>query len=273
MESFERTKANIQEADVMVFAWNFVKKTFIVLEFEVRKIIHDPFELFVRMIQPILWLLVFGTMFNQYRIIPTGNLSYLSFLTPGVIAQSMLFTSIFYGIAITWDKDSGILAKLMATPTSRGSIVLGKGLSAGVRGLVQSAFIIILAIPLGVSFVFGPINLLCIMGIIILASTCFACLSIVFASLLRRRERFMGVIQLITMPLFFASNALYPIEAMPRLLQYVTRFNPLYYVVDALRALLITNDLKNVPTSFGVLLLFTTFFVLAGIWGLKRLME
>jgi len=257
----------------MISSMNFIKKTGVILEFEIRKIIHDPFELFVRMIQPILWLLVFGTMFNRYGIIKTGNVSYISFLTPGVIAQSILFTSIFYGIAITWDKDSGILAKLMATPTSRGSIVLGKGLSAGVRGIVQSAVIMLLAIPLGVTFDLAPINILGFIVIVILASTCFACLSIVFASLLRRRERFMGVIQLITMPFFFASNALYPIEAMPPILQYVTRFNPLYYVVDGLRSLLITNDLHAVPLDFGVLLLVTIFFVLAGVWGLKRLME
>ena len=83
----------------------------------------------------------------------------------------------------------------------------------------------------------------------------------------------MGVIQLITMPLFFASNALYPLEAMPQILQDVTRVNPLYYVVDGFRSLLITNNLTNVPLDFGVLLLFTLFFILAGIWGLKRLME
>ena len=251
----------------------FVKKTGVILEFEVRKIIHDPFELFVRMIQPILWLVVFGTMFNQYRIINTGNLSYISFIAPGIIAQSILFTSIFYGIAITWDKDSGILAKLMATPTSRGSIVLGKGLSAGVRGIVQSVVIIILAIPLGVAFDFAPVNLLGVAAIIVLAATCFACLSIVFASLLRRRERFMGVIQLITMPLFFASNALYPLEAMPQVLQDFTRINPLFYVVDGLRSLLITNNWTNIPLDFTALLLFTLFFIVAGIWGLKRLME
>ncbi|MCX6665205.1 MAG: ABC transporter permease [Euryarchaeota archaeon] len=115
----------------MVSVQNFVKKTLVILEFEIRKLIHDPLELFVRMIQPILWLVVFGTMFNTYRIINTGNLSYISFIAPGIIAQSILFTSIFFGIAITWDRDSGILAKLMATPTSRHSIVLGKGISAG----------------------------------------------------------------------------------------------------------------------------------------------
>jgi ABC-2 type transport system permease protein len=257
----------------MVSVIDFIKKTGVILEFEIRKIIHDPFELFVRMIQPILWLVVFGSVFNRYRIINTGDLSYISFIAPGIIAQSILFTSIFYGIAITWDKDSGILAKLMATPTSRGSIVLGKGLSAGVRGIVQSAVIIVLAIPLGVTFDLTLINVLGVIGIIILAATCFACLSIVFASLLRRRERFMGVIQLITMPLFFASNALYPLEAMPQILQDFTRINPLYYVVDGFRSLLITNNLTNVPLDFGVLLLFTFFFILAGIWGLKRLME
>ena len=257
----------------MVFGWNFIKKTLVVFEFEVRKILHDPIEIFVRTIQPILWLLIFGTVFNQYRIINTGGLSYISFIAPGILAQSILFTSIFFGIAITWDRDSGILAKLMATPTSRGSIVLGKGLSAGVRGMIQSVVIVVISLFLGVTFVFGLVNLLGIIIVIILASTCFACLSIFFASLLRRRERFMGVIQLITMPFFFASNALYPVEVMPKLLQYVTRFNPLYYVVDSLRALLITNDLSKVALDIGVLLLITSLFVLAGIWGLKRLME
>lgn len=257
----------------MYSPWQMLKKTLIVFEFEVRKLRHDPVEVFVRLIQPILWLVIFGSVFNKYRVIDTGNLSYISYLTPGVMAQSLLFTAIFYGIAITWDKDSGILAKLMVTPISRGSIIIGKALSAGVRGLLQSVVIVLIALLLGVKFAFGIINIIGIIIIIVLASTCFASLSIVFASFLRKRERFMGVIQLITMPLFFASNALYPVELMPKALQYVTLFNPLYYVVDSLRSLLITNDLSNVPIHIGVLLLFTILFVLAGIWGLKRLME
>ena len=253
--------------------WQSIKKTLIIFEFEVRKLRHDPLEVFVRLIQPTLWLVIFGTVFTQYRAINTGNLSYISFLTPGVMAQSLLFTAIFYGIAITWDKDSGILAKLMVTPTNRGSIVVGKAMSAGVRGLLQSSVIILLALALGVTFTFGILNTVAVIFVIVLASTCFACLSIVFASLLRRRERFMGVIQLITMPLFFASTALYPVDVMPVPLQYATKFNPLYYVVECLRSLLITNDLTWVPLDLGVLLLFTIFFILAGIYGLKRLMQ
>jgi ABC-2 type transport system permease protein len=104
-------------------------------------------------------------------------------------------------------------------------------------------------------------------------STCFASLSIFLASFLRNRERFMGIVQLITMPLFFASNALYPIEMMPVALQYAAKGNPLYYVVDALRALLLTNDLSQVPLDLGVLFVITVLFTLGGTWGLKRLME
>jgi len=245
----------------------------VIFEFEVRKIIHDPVEVMVRLIQPTLWLVIFGTVFTKYNIINTGNVSYLAFLTPGVLAQSLLFTSIFYGIAITWDKDSGILAKLMVTPTGRGSIVVGKGMSAGVRGILQATVIIILALFLGVALSLSIVNILLVILVIVLASTCFACLSIVFASLLRRRERFMGVIQLITMPLFFASNALYPVEVMPLPLQYATQINPLYYVVSSLRALLITNDLSMVPYYLDILFVFTLIFVFLGMYGLKRLMQ
>jgi ABC-2 type transport system permease protein len=273
VEKHQETTQDCPEDHLMYSVWNMVKKTLIVFEFEVRKLGHDPIEVFVRLIQPILWLVIFGSVFNNYHIIDTGNLSYISYLTPGVMAQSLLFTAIFYGIAITWDKDSGILAKLMVTPTSRGCIIIGKALSAAVRGLLQSVVIIIIALFLGVTFTFGVVNIAGMLIIIVLSSTCFACLSIVFASFLRKRERFMGVIQLITMPLFFASNALYPVALMPKVLQYVTLFNPLYYVVDSLRSLLITNDLSNVPSHIGVLLFITILFILAGIWGLKCLME
>jgi ABC-2 type transport system permease protein len=273
MEIGQRTKTDIQEDGLMNVITNFIRKTGIIFEFEVRKIVHDPVEVFVRLVQPILWLVIFGSVFTQYKVIPTGSTSYRAFITPGIMAQSVLFTSIFFGIAITWDKDSGILAKLMVTPTSRGAIVLGKALSAGVRGIIQSLVIVGVALALGVRFNVPPINILGILVVIVLMSTCFASLSIFLASFLRNRERFMGIIQLVTMPLFFASNALYPIEMMPVWLQYIAKGNPLFYVVDALRAFLITNNLSSVPLDLGVLFLITVVFTLAGTWGLKRLME
>lgn len=84
---------------------------------ELQKLSHDRTELLIRLIQPALWLLIFGQTFSHLRIIETGSVSYLAFLAPGIIAQSALFISIFYGIQLVWDRDAGILAKLMVTPT------------------------------------------------------------------------------------------------------------------------------------------------------------
>jgi ABC-2 type transport system permease protein len=255
-------------------AVDFIKKTGVIFEFEVRKLIHDPVEIFVRVVQPILWLVIFGTAMSlALRNQTIEGVPYRDFITPGIMAQSVLFTSIFFGIAITWDRDSGILAKL--SPTSRGAIVLGKALSAAVRGLVQSIVIIIVAIALGVTFIFGPLNILGVIVVIILASTCFASLSIFLASFLKNRERFMGVVQLITMPLFFASNAIYQIDKLPISDNFKNIFflNPLYYVVAALRKLLIFNTYHNVLLDIGILSTITAIFVLAGSWGLKRLMD
>lgn len=114
-----------------------------------RKLRHDPWELFTRAVQPTLWLLMFGQVFNNTRAIPTGPFSYLQFMTPGILAQSVLFVAIFYGIVVIWERDLGILQKLLVSPTPRGALVLGKALSAGVRGIVQAAIVYVLATVLG----------------------------------------------------------------------------------------------------------------------------
>ena len=98
MEGDQGTTESFSEVYLMYNPWHLVKKTFVVFEFEVRKLRHDPLEVFVRLVQPILWLVIFGSVFNRCRIIDTGNLSYISYLAPGVMAQSLLFTAIFYCI-------------------------------------------------------------------------------------------------------------------------------------------------------------------------------
>ena len=108
----------------------------VIAELEVRKLRHDPTELITRAMQPALWLLVFGQVFTRVRAIPTGDLRYLDFMAPGILAQSVLFIAIFYGIAIIWERDLGIIQKFLVSPTPRAALVLGKALSAGVRAPV-----------------------------------------------------------------------------------------------------------------------------------------
>ena len=97
----------------------FLRQTLAVAEAEVRKLRHDPMELLTRAIQPLLWLVVFGRVFGRLREIPTGQLSYLDFMAPGILAQSVLFIAIFYGISVIWERDLGILHKFLVSPASR----------------------------------------------------------------------------------------------------------------------------------------------------------
>jgi ABC-2 type transport system permease protein len=241
----------------------FVYKTFVVAELEVRKLRHDPTELATRAAQPALWLLIFGEVFARTRAIPTGNLPYLDFMAPGILAQSVLFVAIFYGISIIWERDLGIVHKLLTSPTPRAALVLGKALSAGVRGVSQGVIIYGLATLLGVRINWHPAALIGMLVTIILGAALFSTFSLIIACLVKTRERFMGIGQVLTMPLFFASNAIYPIAIMPRWLQVLSHLNPLSYQVDAQRALMLpeaTSTFGLVP-DFAVLFLVTTLLV------------
>jgi ABC-2 type transport system permease protein len=206
---------------------------------ELQKLSHDRTELFTRMVQPALWLLIFGQTFSRLHVINTGNVPYLAFLAPGIIAQSALFISIFYGIQIVWDRDAGILAKLMVTPAPASALITGKAFAAGIRSVAQVVGVMVIAYLMGIHLTANPLRILAAMAVVVLGSAFFACLSMTLAGLVRNRDRLMGIGQAITMPLFFASNALYPVDVMPPWLRWLSAVNPLSYEVNALRALLL----------------------------------
>ena len=218
---------------------DFISGTLAIAEVEVRKLLRDPTELATRAVQPVLWLLVFGQVFSRVRAIPTGQLTYVEFLAPGILAQGVLFAAIFYGIAVIWERDLGIVHKLLVSPAPRASLVLGKGIAAGLRGVPQAIIIYLLAALLGVRLRFDPASLLGVTAFVMLGSAAFATFSLTIACVVKTRERFMGIGQLLTMPLFFASNAIYPIDMMPQWLRVLARLNPLTYLVDGLRATMI----------------------------------
>ena len=244
----------------------FFEKTAAITEIEIRKLSHDPIELITRAVQPTLWLVVFGQVFTQIRAIPTGDLRYLDFMTPGILAQSVLFVAIFYGIAVIWERDLGILHKFLVSPTPRVALVLGKALSAGVRGLSQALIIFVLAFVMGVEINWNPFAMLGVLLAVVLGAAFFSTFSLILASFLKTRERFMGIGQVLTMPLFFASNAIYPTAIMPTWLQAIAHINPLSYEVDALRGLMLVKGVSTfgIGTDFAVLFLTTAIVVLIG---------
>jgi len=257
------TNGPIGRAFIAVFY--FVTDTVTVAELEARKLQHDPTEILTRAVQPALWLLIFGEVLAQIRAIPSGPLPYIDFMTPGILAQSVLFIAIFFGIAVIWERDLGILQKMLASPASRNSLVLGKALSASERGLSQAVIIYILALLIGVHINWTFLAVGGVVLVVVLGSALFSTFSLIIACIVRTRERFMGVGQLLTMPLFFASNAIYPISIMPSWLRAVASVNPLTYEVDALRSLMVTGGGPVYGIGIDILVLLASTALLVAI--------
>ncbi len=241
----------------------FVAKTWMIVELEVWKLRRDPTELVTRAIQPVLWLLLFGEVFTHIRAIPTGNRPYLDFMAPGILAQSVLFVSIFYGISAIWERDLGVVHKLLVTPTPRSALILGKALSAGVRALSQALIIYALAVVLGVRIAWNLLDFAGVLLLVLVGAALFSTFSLVIATIVKTRERFMGIGQVLTMPLFFASNAIYPISIMPAWLQAIARVNPLTYEVDGVRTLMLSGGVSafGIGADLAVLALITAVLV------------
>ena len=208
--------------------------------------------MFTRAVQPVLWLVIFGQTFNQLHAIPTGGVPYLDFLAPGVIAQSGMFVAIFYGIQIVWERDAGVLTKLLVTPTPRSALIIGKAFAAGIRSIIQVVVVLVLSVRARRHADRQPAAHPRRLRIVVMGSAFFACLSMTIAGVVLKRDRLIGIGQMITMPLFFASSALYPVDVMPDWLQALSRVNPLSYEVDALRGLLIHTP-ADLWLDFGVL--------------------
>jgi len=242
---------------------DFLTQMLAVADAEVVKLRHDPMDLVSRAVQPILWLLLFGQVMGRVRGIATGGGGYIDFLAPGVLAQSVLFVAIFYGLSAIWERDLGVLHRYMVSPAPRSALVIGKALASSVRGLAQSLVVYVCAALLGVGLSFQPGHILGVVAFIVLASALFSTFSLVIACIVKTRERFMGIGQFLTMPIFFASNAIYPIAIMPPWLRVISRVNPLSYEVDGLRCLMLAGRASQfgLALDYGVLAVVTAVFI------------
>ena len=213
--------------------------TYAMAQAEMRKLRHDHLDIITRSVQPLLWLFIYGTALSHNRSLTIGRLDYRAYLAPGVMAQAAMFIAIFYGLAVIWERDVGQLQRLLATPLSRSSIVLGKAVGACVRALVQALLLLTVIAVTGIGIRWSATGVIGALAMLVLGTAAFACMSMLLAAAIKERERFMGVGQLIMMPLFFASSALYPLSVMPGWLRTIARVNPLTYEVQGLRQMLV----------------------------------
>ncbi|NAZ24588.1 MAG: ABC transporter permease [Thermofilum sp.] len=252
---------------------SYWEQTVAFVELELRRLWHDPTEVFTRAVQPILWLTVFGTTMERLRSIPTANVDYLTFISPGVVLQSSSFIALAYGIMLVWERESGILKKLVSSPVDRFIIVLGRSLAGAVRAVTQLFIVLPVALLFGAKLKIDPVSLILATLVLLLGSVGFTSLSIILAVFMKTRERFMGILQAIVMPLFFTSNALYPIEIMPAPLQAFAKVNPMTYIILSLRDTLIYGDIVSAINGLLVTLVFSSIVLLLATRYLQKIVE
>jgi ABC-2 type transport system permease protein len=211
--------------------------------------------------QPILFLVALGygmgSVFRQ-----AGQGDYLNFLAPGIIGMAIIFTAIFSGIEIIWDRQFGFLKEVMAAPMPRLEIMIGRTLGGATVAFFQGAIILAIASLVG----FHPLlaGIVPVLGVMFLVAVLFTALGIAIASPLSDMQGFQLIMNFLVMPLFFLSGALFPLEDAPPFLSAIAAADPLSYGVDAFRALLIGSSHYGLALDIAVLCGFTALFIAAG---------
>jgi ABC-2 type transport system permease protein len=201
--------------------------------------------------QPLLLLLALGYGLGS-AFEPSGSGNYMDFLVPGVMAQTVLFTAVFYGINVIFDKQFGFLKETLVAPVSRFKIMIGGALGGATTSLIQGALVFVIALCLGVqphSWLMLPLAVLA-MFMLAVALTSF---SSGVASVVNDVPGFQAINQFLIFPLFFLSGSLYPLNTAPRPLQIIANVNPISYAVDALRICLVGFGHYGLPLDFAVL--------------------
>ena len=241
---------------------------------DLRKWYTNPIQLFTSLIQPVVWLALFGKALNFGTFLTPleqqkyfGTTSYFSFLACGMLAFVVLFTSAFSGMSVVFDRRFGFLNKALSTPVARGAIVMGKVLQSVGRSLIQAAIVLVIAIILGMDT--GHFAVVGIAGAFVIIFLLAVGLSALFTMLALRSSDWqtqVALINLINLPLLFASNALFPKSIMPPWLQDVVNVNPVSYANDATRQLLIgATGMSSLLVDFSVLIAFAAILSIVGI--------
>ncbi|MDD1689604.1 MAG: ABC transporter permease [Methanoregula sp.] len=236
---------------------------------EVKKFLREKPRLLNAFVQPLLWLFIFGTGMRFSAGVTEYN--YQEFIFPGLVCQAMLFTAMFMGISVIWDREFGFLKEILVSPVSRPSIFLGKMLGASTDVMLQGIIIFPFAYLIGARI--GLLVFLEALPIMLLITTGLVCIGLTFASVMKSFEGF-GLIQtFINLPMFFLSGALFPLTNVPDWLRWVSFCNPLTYGVDAMRTVMMGNvfvPLFPLYIDIAVLFGFAVVMFLVGTWAFSR---
>lgn len=227
--------------------------------------------------QPLLWLVIFGlgigSALRGGMDIP--GLTYQELIFPGIIGQTLLFTAMFIGISVIWDREFGFMKEILVAPISRMTVFLGKMVGDSISALIQGVIVLALGLLLGISI--SSVAFLTALPVMLLITFGLVSIGLIVASFMGSLESFGAIQSFINLPLFFLSGALFPISSMPDWMQIISRLNPLSYGVDALRHVILgvnwTASLQLQPLLFDlvVIVIFDFVMIIVGTWAFKRM--
>jgi ABC-2 type transport system permease protein len=236
---------------------------------ELKRYVRSRPQVIASLAQPMLYLLVLGfglgPVFQK-----AGQGSYLQFMAPGVIAMTILFSSIFSGIALLWDRQFGFLKETLVAPVPRLHIMIGRTLGGATVATIQGCLIAIICVIAG----FRPVSLAAVpvaVVFMILIAMVFGALGTGIGSTLQDMQGFQLIMNFMVLPIFFLSGALFPLTNLPTPLAVITRLDPLAYGVDGLRAILLGASYFGAPLDLAVLLVVAGLFVVAGARQFSRI--
>ncbi|MFA5133493.1 MAG: ABC transporter permease [Patescibacteria group bacterium] len=229
---------------------------------QIKRFLRSKARLIGSVGQPLLFLLAFGFGFGPvFQRAGQGN--YIEFLAPGIIAMSVLFTAIFSGMEIIWDRQFGFLKETLVAPVSRFKIMIGRTLGGATVAVLQGLIVLAISFFAGfriTNFSLFPVALVFMVFIALL----FTAFGTALASRMQDAQGFQLIINFLVMPIFFLSGAMFPLTGLPRVLTVITNLNPLAYGVDGLRGSLIANSIFGLWTDFGILAGVTIIFIILG---------
>jgi len=215
-----------------MFNTNEIQAIYVMWLRQIKRFFRSKSRLASTIIQPIFFLFILGSGFSSFRM-PGIEVDYINFLAPGIVAMAILFTSMFTGVSILWDKQFGFLQEVLVAPISRFSIIIGRTLGGATTALFQGLIILIISLFLGVRFTSIPGIFLTFVFMVLIAFSAVG-LGLVIASKMQDFQGFPLIMNLIVMPLLFLSSAFFPVGAQSTL-KNISYFNPLFYMVDGLR--------------------------------------
>jgi len=218
--------------------------------------------------QPVFWFLIFGIGLGRAIQFTGLDIDYFSFITPGIVSMSLLFTSIFSGISVIWDREFGFLKEILVAPVSRLSIVIGKALGGATTATIQGVIILSIALLLGAKI--GIQSILVMLPMMVVVSLGFVSLGLTIASLMDTLEGFNLIMNFVVQPMFFLSGALFPLQSLPEWLRIVTYLDPMTYGVETLRYIVIGFSSFNIMMSLAFVFTFTTLMMIVASWAFSR---